>query len=298
VTDENLSKRERQKQRREAKRQAEQAEQAKARRRRLGGYALVALVVLGLVGLAVGRTLADRRAQEQRAEEVAQRLEDIGCGEIEQIADMGRGHFSSAEELAVADPDMIYSTRPATSGRHMGQVAITGVYDKKLDERLIIHNLEHGYVVLWHDDEADPDQVDAMKSWAQERIEDGFPKIILAEYHETLPAEGNFAAVAWDHRQVCEEFDEDVFQVFLDNHHDSPDVPEPRIPAHRDPEQAGAIDPDAMDGDALFPPLGQAGVEGEGDIDEEPDMAPAEDPDPETGEDAGDGTAPADGEDS
>jgi hypothetical protein len=278
VTEDNLSKRERQKQRREAKRQAEQAEQAKARRRRLGGYALVALVVLGLVGLAVGRTLADRRAQTQRAEEVAQRLEDIGCTDIEQVADMGQGHFSSAEELAVADPAMIYETRPATSGRHMGQVAITGVYDKPVDERLVIHNLEHGYVVIWHDDEADPEQVSALRTWAEGRIDDGFPKIIVAEYHETLPAEGNFAAVAWNHRQVCEEFDEDVFQVFLDTHHDSPDVPEPRIPAHRDAEQAGAIDPDEMDGPALFPPLGQAGVEGEESIDEEdePDMTPAE----------------------
>lgn len=269
------SKRQRQKQRRQAKREAERTAQARARRRRLAAITGVVVILVGIVGVAVQRNFAERAAQREFAEATAARLDDVGCTEIEEIPDMGRNHMAEPQ-LAVNPPEEIYAERPGTSGPHMAQVALSGVYDKQIDERLLIHNLEHGYVVFWYDEETEPAQVEELQSWADERIDEGFEKIIVAEYHEPLPQDANFGAVAWNYRQLCEAFDADVAQVFLDERHDDPDVPEANLPAHRDPDQPGVVDPEETDGPLLFPPLGEDEVE------EPPameDPADAEDPD-------------------
>jgi hypothetical protein len=271
VSDEHLSKRERHKQRRDDKRRREEEARKAARRRRLMGYAAVLVILLAVVGIAVGRNIAQRSADEARAEEVAERLDEVGCTPIVQLTDEGRAHFTDAAQIAASPPAEIYEDRPAASGIHMGAVALTGVYGEPVDERLLLHNLEHGYVTFWFDEEADDAQVSELQEWAQARIDGGQEKIIVAQYHEPLPVEGDFAAVAWGHRQVCEAFDPDVFEVFLEEHHDRPDVPEPRIPPHTTPDAPGVLDPNAADGPLLFPPLGEAQV-GAGEVEDMDDL--------------------------
>jgi hypothetical protein len=262
VSDETtLSKRERQKLRREAKREEERRQQARARRQRTIAFGLVGVVLAGLVGLAVARFVQQNRADRQAAERAAAQLTEFGCTDAETRPNLGAGHLSG-NELVANPPQVLYPDRPTTSGRHLGSVALTGVYDKVIDERLLIHNLEHGYVNVFYGAGADPAQVDELRSFGQEQIDGRFPKTIVSPWQEELPQGANFAFTAWDVRQLCAEFSPDVLLTFLNDFHGlSGTAPEKTVQAHTNASQSGVLDPNADEGPLLFPPLGEGGLE-------------------------------------
>jgi hypothetical protein len=252
--DTELSKRERQKQRRGAKLAQERARLARARRNRLFAIAGVAVVALGAVGFVVNNQLSARQERAATIAAAESRLDDLGCTAIEEQADLGGGHLTDPGALAAAHPDVIYPDRPATSGSHLGSVVATGVYDKVIDERVIVHNLEHGYVTFWYDPDGDPEAIQALKGFGQEQIDGDYPKTIVAA-HDALPDDASFAAVAWNFRQLCGEFDTDVATAFLAQHYNGEAAPERFLSPHLSSD-SGVLDPDAQDGPLLFPPLG------------------------------------------
>lgn len=259
-----LTKRERQKRRRQQRLEAERAAAARARRRRVAALAVVAVTGLAAIGVVVQGQLAERAARRDRAAAAAARLDELGCTEVEQLPDLGAGHLTaSAQALAASPPQQLYPDRPTASGQHIGQVVASGVYEQSVDERLTTHNLEHGYAVFWYDEDAERPTLEALRTWAQARIDGEFPKIITAPYFEPLPGEADVVATAWGVRQSCEQFDADVAQVFLDEHYGlSGQAPEKTVAPH----QAGeGIPGPGSEGGLLFPPL------------DEPAAAPADD---------------------
>ncbi len=248
-----MSKRERQKARRDAKLAQQRAAEARARRIRLAVFAALGLVFVGLIGVAVASQRAERARLAQQEEAAAARLDELGCTQDEQRDDLGTGHLESTS-LAQQPPEMLYPDRPATSGEHFGNWLKTGVYDELMDERALVHNLEHGYVVAYYADGAPEEQVAELKTFAAEQIEGDFNKIIVAPWDGELPGEANFAYAAWNARQMCAQFDRDVMTVFLRNHHSGAgEAPEKTLPAHLE-EGGGTIDPG--DDPFLLPPLG------------------------------------------
>lgn len=254
----NLSKRERQKRRREEKRRREMAAAKRARTMRLTAFAVVALVIVAIVGVLVRNNLAQRAELAAQEEQVAAQLDDFGCTEDAEQPDEGVGHLGGGQ-LASNPPDVIYPDRPASSGQHIASWIISGVYDKLIDERLLVHNLEHGYINVYYDDGADESTVAEIEAWAQEKIDGGdFQKIVVAPWDGELPDDANVAFTAWRYRQLCEEFSPDVADVFTRAHHGLAGVaPEKNLPPHRRAPDQG-IDPNAEEGDLLLPPLGDA----------------------------------------
>lgn len=59
----------------------------------------------------------------------------------ELIADLGRGHVPIGTEVK-------YNSNPPTSGPHYEEWTKPAVYDKPLDDRNLLHSLEHGYVII------------------------------------------------------------------------------------------------------------------------------------------------------
>lgn len=256
--DPNLTKRDRQRQRRHAKREQQQAQMAKARRKRLAAFGLVGVVVVAAIGALVVTQINQRRASQENIAEAAARLDEVGCTEITDQPSMGGGHLQTdAASLAAADPATLYADRPATSGQHLPSVALSGVYDEQVDPRLLVHNLEHGYVNVYYSPDAPGEQVEALKAFARERIDGPHPKMIVSEYGEPLPDEANFATVAWNHRQLCSDFDEGILTAFIDQWYEGEEAPEPFIDAHVDANEGGVLDPTAEEGPLLFPPLGE-----------------------------------------
>lgn len=255
---EEQSKRQRQKERRAAKRAEQQKALAAAKRRRT--MATIGVVVLALVGIGALlsgqiRGFFERREVVAEAEELR---EELGCTGIEEMEDLEAGHFpadASAEQLAQVPPEAIYDHRPTTSGEHFGQTLVTGVYDDYVDERLTTHNMEHGYVIVWWDPDLSDSEVDAIQSWASERIDDGQEKLIAAPYSEPLPDGGSVAMTSWRYRQLCDSFDETIGDAFLAERHNSPEAPESAIPPHRGGAET-ELDP-AEDA-AVFSPFTEA----------------------------------------
>lgn len=292
MSDADLSKRERQKARRAARLEQEAAAAKAARRNRLVATVALAAVVLAGIGFLVYRQIDARNRRAQQEVELAGRLDELGCTEDVRMPDLGGGHIASTpEELAAEPPATIYPDRPPTSGRHVGQVVASGVYDVPIDERITLHNLEHGYLNVWYAEDAPEDQVDAMKAWAEEQRDGDFPKMIVAPFYDELPDGGNFAYVAWFQRQVCRDFDPEVAQFFAEEHYDSNgEAPERGIGNHEAGAQ-GVLDPA---GAPLFlPPLdAQFGAESVLDEAQEQGVTPDEEADGATGDAATDGGTP------
>jgi hypothetical protein len=249
------SKRERQKARRAERLEREAAAAKTAKGKQTAVYGLVVVLVVALIGGLVYSQIAQRQAREALVVEVAARLDSLGCTPAERQPEKGGGHIAgSAEALAVEPPEVIYDgDEPPSSGRHVGQVAATGVYDVPIDPRLTTHNLEHAYVVAHYGPDAPADEVEALKEWGQDAIGGDFPKVIVAPYHTEMVDGANFAFTAWHHRQVCDTFDADVAQVFAQTHHGSTEAPESGAAVHLAGAQ-GVLEPE--DGEPLFlPPL-------------------------------------------
>ncbi|CAN5882892.1 hypothetical protein BH20ACT7_BH20ACT7_01030 [soil metagenome] len=253
-----LSKRERQKARRDAKLVEQRREAATARRRRLLTFAVVGLVLVGLVGLAVANQVRQRAEVTRVQQEAAAKLDELGCTEDAAMDDLGGGHLGSNQELIANPPETLYPDRPASSGQHVGSVAQTGVYDAQIDERLLVHDLEHGYILGYYSPDAPPEQIEQLKQWGSEAIDGDFAKTIVAPYPAGLPDGANFAYVAWGFRQVCDTFDPDVAQAFATAHHGGAGIaPETTVPAHIGAGQ-GQLAPEGGE-PLLLPPLAGGG---------------------------------------
>lgn len=262
------SKRERQKQRRDAKLAEQQRQLAKARRNRLIAIGALAVVALAAIGFVVQGRLAARREQQAVLAAAEERQAALGCTDITQMEDLGGGHLQEAAQIAGADPAMIYPDRPASSGLHLPAVAATGTYDEQVDERLLLHNLEHGYVNVYYDQDADPEQVEAARTFVQGQIDGDRPEMIMTPYGEELQGDANFAFVSWGWRQMCGGFDQNVLDAFLQQHYNTDDAPEVYAGPHR-ADQQGVLDPAAEEGPLLFPPLADAETP-EGEATEQP----------------------------
>lgn len=254
---EEMSKRERQKARRAERLEREAREAAAAGRRRFGAIAAVVVVIVAAIaGLLFLQQ--QRRAQEVAlAEEVAERLDELGCTPDEEQDDLGGGHIpGDAASLAAEPPEAIYDVRPPTSGRHIGQVVASGLYDIPVDERFTTHNLEHGYVIVHYDPDSDAGQIEEIRTWAQEQMDGDFPKMVVLPAHFDLPGEANLTFTAWHFRQSCETFDPQVGEVFLTAHYGTDGVaPEKdNTPNHVEGQQ-GVVVAEEGDENLLLPPL-------------------------------------------
>lgn len=273
MSDEELSKRERQKQRRAAKVAEEQRQARAARMRQVAVLGLVVLVVLAGAGLLVWNQVQQRSEVAARAERVSARLDELGCTPVEEATDVGGGQHLAGQALAGSPPDSLYDQRPTSAGPHIASVLASGVYDETVDERLVVHNLEHGYVVFWWDPDADEQTIQAVQDFVADSL-DEFPKLIAAPYNTDLPDEQAVTTVAWTFRQQCEQFDADVAQSFMDAHYGLAGVaPEKNISPH----DAGGQGVLTTEGEPLlFPPL-----DANADVPTEP--APEGDSTPEAG---------------
>ncbi len=139
--------RERREQLEQMRRQARAAE----RRRTLivvAGCVAVALIIVAVAG---GSIYQDHRqseaAKKQRLEDIGSAVADAGCSPIQSESANGEGQHTS-------NP-VDYKTVPPAFGPHNPTAAEGGVhiYDKssRPDVEILVHNLEHGWTLVWYD---------------------------------------------------------------------------------------------------------------------------------------------------
>lgn len=144
-----------------------------------------------------------------------------------QMPDQGNGHIadgmSVADAVAQGHPSAAgftgYNSTPPTSGPHWPRWAQPGVFFNQQPDELLVHNLEHGYVVISYN-ELPTETLDSLKNirerWPQGPH--GNVKIIIQPHAGVEP--GHIALTAWRYIDVLDTYDEERILRFIASHID------------------------------------------------------------------------------
>ncbi len=174
----------------ELRRQAERAE----RRRTLGLVAVFAVIAVLIVGLTTWAMVTNRQqVQATAGADLADLGADAaaaGCLDVETTPADGSGEHLDGQQID-------YDTAPPAYGPHWsGPAPFTAKFYPDDDSRppleAMVHNLEHGYTILWYDQTvaADDEQLQVVRDIAA-KFDVGSPSDV-ASYNK-----GKFLAVPW-----------------------------------------------------------------------------------------------------
>jgi hypothetical protein len=123
----------------------------------------------------------------------------------EDFSSMGRQHVTELE------PDFTYNSTPATSGPHFPEWSVWNLYDQPVDDLRLLHNLEHGGIVVNYGPDVPQATVDAVVAWYR-----ADPNGIIVAPRPDLG--DKVAARAWTHLLTCTAFDEPTYTDFRDDY--------------------------------------------------------------------------------
>jgi hypothetical protein len=120
----------------------------------------------------------------------------------------------------VGEPHDPYNSDPPTSGPHYEQPADAGFYNEAPVDEQLVHNLEHGYVILWYNcSDRATDLCDQLKSQIRAAMQSAgnsprtnTPKLIAIP-RSTLA--GQVALTTWGRLDVLESFDRQRILNFI-----------------------------------------------------------------------------------
>lgn len=124
-----------------------------------------------------------------------------------------------------------HNSDPPTSGEHYSQPAEAGFYEEAPADEYLVHNLEHGYIVVYYNCEPlDESECASLKNDLQEAMADAgvgpvtrTPKIIVAP----RPGMENLITyTSWGRMYRVDQFDRDEFALFVEQNREI--SPEPR----------------------------------------------------------------------
>jgi uncharacterized protein DUF3105 len=129
---------------------------------------------------------------------------------------MGRQHVQSLRS------GFQYNSFPPTSGPHYGVPAVYNIYDQPVPEIRLVHNLEHGAVVVQYGSKVPNATVQKLVAWYSKSplglVVAPLPPV--SEMNAKAPPgyESKIFLTAWTHVATCSAFDEGVFDRFRDDY--------------------------------------------------------------------------------
>jgi Protein of unknown function (DUF3105) len=187
---------------------ARRLQEKKRRQRTLLWSGVAVLSLLALVALIYfegrGTPQADNKPVTEEARAAGRQA--AGSTGLKTFAEAGRDHIAANQQ-----PDN-WNSNPPTSGDHLVTPLPPGVYDNEQDPRALVHNLEHGYVVMLYKN-LPQDQLDQLRQFAEAR--DG-SKLVLAPYSGL--AQDGIALAAWRNLETMQRYNEDVVQAFVNDY--------------------------------------------------------------------------------
>ena len=169
----------------------------------IGGVLLVGVAIIGLVLFLGG-----------------------GNDESTTLPNDGQTHIAdgttcrSPQEPCGPDP---YSTLPAASGPHWSTPAAWGAYATPQNESQVIHNLEHGGIVIWYDPAlVDDAQVAELTSYVQSQVASGISgrfKFLLTPWGGSEDLGAAVAVTSWRRLLKLDTLDMDAIRSFADENY-------------------------------------------------------------------------------
>ncbi len=220
-----------------------QAEQKAGERRRLLVVVGACVAVIAIIGAAV--TWAVRSEQNKKAEAISAISGDVAAASCDAVTDDPASGSSDHVGPGTSTPDVTridYATVPPSSGQHfvspaLEQRRVYTVADAPPVENLV-HNLEHGYTILWYDpsvEKADAASFDALATRVNAMKESAgkflvtpwdvsrgaFPdgkKYALSHWSADVDAQTGKVGNQMGHRQLCGGLNTSVVEDFVKAH--------------------------------------------------------------------------------
>lgn len=182
---------------RQARIEAQRARERARKRKRIGLIAAVTAVVV------VAGVLLYQRAREGD-DAVAAAASRAGCSAVRSFPELDRTHI----DANAAPPK--YNSNPPTSGPHRQQPANWGSYDETVEDTILVHNLEHGGIVIHYKGLSDT-QADRVSA-----IADDFDSGVIAQPNDKI--DKPIAMAAWRTLRTCERLSEPVIRAFIEEY--------------------------------------------------------------------------------
>jgi hypothetical protein len=183
--------------------------QEKQRRQRTllwTGVAVVSLVALVALIVFMGRENPPAANKAVTPAALQAGRQAAGSQGVKTYPSAGRNHIGADQQPSN------WNSTPPTSGDHLGNPLPPGVYDNEQDMRALVHNMEHGYVVIIYKG-IPQDQVDQLREFVDQR--DG-SKLVLAPW-SGLESNG-VALAAWQNLETLQRVNMDVVQAFVNDY--------------------------------------------------------------------------------
>jgi hypothetical protein len=177
------------------------------RRTRIVFIALAAVIALIAAGVGLGMVLSGGGSNAIESSQVC---------DLQTFDAVGRNHVQKRPPLST------FNSTPPTSGPHFGQPRgplIWNSYEEPLDQVALVHNLEHGGMVVQYGSGVSPATVQRLQTW----YGDDPNGLVLAPLppatEEREPALADqIAATSWTHLMTCNGFDEAALDEFKDEY--------------------------------------------------------------------------------
>lgn len=189
----------------QARREAEErrkAEQRKQARRRslltIGSAVLVGAIVVGAI-------VAQRRSGEGPGapDNVGVAAAEANCADVEEFEEQEADHIDTG---AAHEP---YNSSPPTSGPHYATPAGTEFFAEQIPPEQLVHNLEHGQIVIWYA----PDAPAEVQSQVEDLVVQETNATAAAPYPD-IEAPYQLVLSAWGASQACEKVSQEVVDDF------------------------------------------------------------------------------------
>jgi uncharacterized protein DUF3105 len=176
---------------------ARQKQKAKRRKRMmLAGVLAVALLGATVYGIQKSRGQA---AASKKAAEAA------GCGPVLELENQGRNH------IPLSEPFTNYNSNPPTSGPHyLERVANWGSYQEETPQTTLVHNLEHGGIVIHYKGQSE-EQISEIDGFV-----DSYQDGVISNPNEKI--DKPIVIASWTHMQKCERFSPDAVAGYIREH--------------------------------------------------------------------------------
>ena len=187
---------------------ARRLEEKRRRQRTLlwTGVAVVSLVALVALIVFMERENPPAANKAVTREALQAGRQAAGSKGVKTYPSAGRNHIGADQQPSN------WNSTPPTSGDHLGSPLPPGVYDNEQDMRALVHNMEHGYVVIVYKG-IPQDQVDQLREFVDQR--DG-SKLVLAPW-SGLERNG-VALAAWQNLETLQRVNMDVVQAFVNDY--------------------------------------------------------------------------------
>jgi len=141
--------------------------------------------------------------------------------------------MSSARHIQIGEQHEVYNSDPPTSGPHYAEPAQAGFYNEALPDEQLVHNLEHGYVIIWYNCTSlggtacqnFKTQIQAVMDQAGPVSVSGSNKLIAVPRPSLV---GSLAASSWGRLYQPDAFNADELLLFIKDFRNK--APEPGAP--------------------------------------------------------------------